>query len=287
MSHPLRSLIVERLAHVPLDDSTRADLLRFVDGEAAEVACARQLAQVFVLLDGVFGPDAATATPFQAAWTLMYAAISRLDALQDGDPVRWQLPVLGGAAPQYNFVFAIYVLAEALLDTLSPDLPAARIVKLRRLWSDSMLRMAAGQQQDLAAGDGGSAGGSLERYQQIAQAKTGSSFALAFGGCGLLLTDDEPLTAALAAIGEVYGTLIQYSDDLLDAATQPNSAPTLPAALRGLPQAGEIAPARLAAALWPIIHEMYRLRALALADGHPELKEGVAALFDAVFSARP
>lgn len=287
MSHPLRSLIVERLAHVPLDDTTHAALLHFVDGEAAEVARGRQLAKVFALLNSVFGPDAAVVAPFQAAWTLMYAAISRLDALQDGDPVRWQLPVLGGVAPQYNFVFAIYVLAEALLDALSPDLPAVRVVRLRRLWSDSMLRMAAGQQQDLAAGDGGSARGSLERYQQIAQAKTGSSFALAFGGCGLLLTDDESLTAALAAIGEVYGTLLQYSDDLLDAATQPNSAPTLPAALRGLPQAGEIAPARLAAALWPSIYETYRLQALALADGYPALKKSVAALFDAVFSARP
>ena len=71
-----------------------------------------------------------------------------------------------------------------------------------------MLRMAAGQQRDLIFSVDDVAHMSLDEYQQIAVAKTGATFALAFGGTATLLTDDMELVETLAAVGEVYGTLL-------------------------------------------------------------------------------
>ena len=47
-------------------------------------------------------------------------------------------------------------------------------------------------------------------------------------GLATLLTDDLTLVDALTQVGEIYGTLVQYADDLRDAVDQPNAALTLP-----------------------------------------------------------
>jgi geranylgeranyl pyrophosphate synthase len=93
---------------------------------------------------------------------------------------------------------------------LSPDhIPANRILRLRELWTETMLRMASGQQRDLTA-SGDACDSPLDTYQQLAQAKTGATFALAFGGTAILLTDETRTIDALILIGEIYGTLLQY-----------------------------------------------------------------------------
>jgi hypothetical protein len=161
----------------------------------------------------------------------MYAVIVRLDHLQDGDPVDDPLPA-NAPSVQYNLVFSYYVLATGLLDMLSPDqVPVHRILRLRQFWTDTMLRMASGQQRDLTACSNDGKESALDYYQQLAQAKTGATFALAFGGTAILLTDDPRIIDALTLIGEIYGTLLQYSDDLLDATAQPNPTLTLPEAM--------------------------------------------------------
>ena len=91
-----------------------------------------------------------------------------------------------------------------------------------------MLCMASGQQRDLTTSL--ISRSPLESYQQLAQAKAGAMFALAFGGAALLLTDDTQMIDALTTVGEIYGTLLQCGDDLLDVA-QANSTLTLPKAL--------------------------------------------------------
>lgn len=216
-----------------LDGELACTLTDLMACDAERLGSHPHLAPLFPALQAALAGDAAVLEIFQAAWFGLYGAICRLDHLQDGDPEAAPLPALGTIGAQYNVVFAAYVLAESLLDDLTPLVPTARLLRLRRFWGDMLLRMASGQQHDLQSGAVGLS--DLDTYQQIAQAKTGATFALACGGAALLCTDAPATIAALTYAGEVYGTLIQYGDDLHDAATQPNLTLTLPRALRDHP----------------------------------------------------
>jgi hypothetical protein len=183
-----------------------------------------------------------------------------------------------------------YVLATGLLDMLSAEvIPVQRILRLRQFWTDTMLRMAGGQQRNLTARTTDRTDEPLDHYQQLAQAKTGAAFALAFGGTAILLSDDRRLTEALTVIGELYGTLIQYSDDLLDAATQPNPTLTLPEALRlARPahvsdQAG-YTPASFGDYLYRIYYEQ---AALTLTGLQSDVQAGILNLFAQTFDPQP
>ena len=59
--------------------------------------------------------------------------------------------------------------------------------------------MAGGQQRDLTTCNADCADSPLDYYGQLAQAKTGATFALAFGGAAILLSDDDRVIEALAA----------------------------------------------------------------------------------------
>lgn len=206
---------------------------------------------------------------FQAAWTVMYAAIVRLDQLQDGDAVDDPLPAPLPDVVHYNLLLSYYILAESLLDNLAEErIPAHRVLRVKRLWSDMMLRTASGQQRDLSiAGESGHP--MLDEYEQIARAKTGSTFALAFGGVATLVTDDQELVDACLTLGDLFGALVQYHDDILDAASQPNATLTLPVALaRALP---EIATqGRSPQDFWAYVYQAYRRYAEHVVAGVPE-----------------
>jgi hypothetical protein len=60
------------------------------------------------------------------------------------------------------------------------------------------------------------------------EAKAGAVYALGFGGAAALATDDQESIAALSLVGRAYGTLLQFSDDVLDAPAQEEQALTLP-----------------------------------------------------------
>ena len=228
-------LVAERLETVAVLPNMRAALVTLVtqDWAAAEGDQPRPHAPIATVYELLGGTDISSIQTFVAAWAALRAALVRLDHLQDGDPEELPLPNVTCVGAQYNIVFAYYVLATALLDDLDEQtIPASRLLRLRRLWADCMLRAASGQQCDLAEADGAERQGleALDHYQQAAQSKSGAVFALAFAGAAILATDDEATIAACYFAGEVYGTLIQFCDDLSDAATQSNPALTLPQA---------------------------------------------------------
>jgi len=177
-------------------------------------------------------PKPASIQPFAAAWGLLNAALRRIDHVQDGDVSDIPLPASLSVGAQYNLLLAYYLLATTLLDDLdSAVIPPARQLRLRRVWTDCLLRVAEGQQADLESSHTVHAGlEDLDRYQHLVQAKTGALFALAFGGTATLLSDDPQLIAMLFDVGEVFGMLVQYGDDVLDAPSQVNGALTLPRA---------------------------------------------------------
>lgn len=238
----------------------------------------------FATLAAVLQAPTSVLTPFRAAWTLMYATIGRLDSLQDGDPIAAP-PQVASVGAHYNLVFASYILSTSLLDDLAEEVPAARLLRLQRWWNDCMLRMADGQQHDLESDAEARSFASLAVYQQIAQAKTGATYALAFGGLAMLLTDDDEQVAALTQVGEIFGTLVQYADDLHDAVSQPNPALTLPELLRFLPLDAAHQPEQITAAFWAYLYPIYLQAALGAVDHYPLFQSHITTMFAEVFLA--
>ncbi len=223
----MRDHVCTRIDQLPILPELRALLLHMVqhDDERQADHIGPLLTTVQMLLGA-----GTTSTPFIAAWRLMYAAISRLDELQDNDPISDGVVAALDQGLHYNLIFTYYALATSMLDDLDPQcIPYQRIHRVRTAWSASMLRMAGGQQRDLL-GVLPSGRAPLIAYQELAQAKTGATFALAFGGMAMLCSDDNDLIQRLTLVGEIYGTLLQYSDDLLDQ-HEPNQTLTLPQAL--------------------------------------------------------
>jgi hypothetical protein len=272
-----------RLTQLPLRQAFVAQLAQFARTEPEQLRQHPPIAAMFATLSAVLPSAEHITSAFREAWTLMYAAIGRLDALQDGDPISAP-PEVATAGAHYNLVFASYVLAVSLLDELATQVPDDRLRRLQRLWNDCMLRMADGQQHDLASGTVPLSFESLAVYQQIAQAKTGATYALAFGGLATLLTDDLTLVDALTQVGEIYGTLVQYADDLRDAVDQPNSALTLPELLPFIPHTFELSPAQLAAAFWSYLCSSYLGAALDTLAAYPAIYDAISTLFAAVFT---
>ncbi len=64
------------------------------------------------------------------------------------------------------------------------------------------------------------------------QAKAGAVYGLGFGGLAALTTDDLQTVGVISAIGQIYGTLLQFSDDFLDSSGQLNPWLTLPEVYR-------------------------------------------------------
>ncbi len=151
------------------------------------------------------------------AWHMMYGMIIRLDDIQDNQPISTPFPSDVNLSTQYNILFSHYLIAESILDELIIyDMPINRYIKIRRFWSDMMIRMSSGQYCDVCSKNHTIDKDIAIKYQKIAQSKTGATYALAFGSTGLALFDDKSIYEGLVVIGEIYGTLIQYGDDIND-----------------------------------------------------------------------
>lgn len=273
-----------RLGCLSLRPEFAGALTQLVAADVSHLEQHPPVVATFATLAAVLQAPASVLTPFRTAWMLMYATIGRLDSLQDGDPIAAP-PQVASVGAHYNLVFASYILSTSLLDDLAEEVPAARLLRLQRWWNDCMLRMADGQQHDLESDAEARSFDSLAVYQQIAQAKTGATYALAFGGLAMLLTDDDELVAGLTQVGEIFGTLVQYADDLHDALSQPNPALTLPELLRFLPLDTAHQPEQIAAAFWAYLYPIYLQAALQAVDHYPGFQNHITAMFAEVFVA--
>jgi hypothetical protein len=276
--------VAQRIQHVALLSELRTALQQMVKSDEERVSRHPHWGAVIPSLQRLLCGTDVRLEAFAAAWSLMYAAIVRLDHLQDGDPVDDPLPTNEQPSAQYNLLFSYYILATGLLDLLSPDhIPASRILRLRTFWTDTMLRMASGQQRDLTV-NGPACDSPLEYYQQLAQAKTGATFALAFGGTAILLTDDTQTIDTLTLVGEMYGSLLQYSDDLLDETTQPNPTLTLPQALTLVRPAHASDNVHTPAGFGAYVYRAYHDKMIqALACLPVAVQQGILDLFDKAF----
>jgi hypothetical protein len=282
----LLELLVQRLDDHALPE-VRTDLLRLATYDVRRIArnhwsWVLSDVQSFIQMD-----REAELTPFFAAWGFLYAATIRLDQLQDHDLIDDPLPT-DQLNAQYNLLLTYYVLASSLLDHLSADtFPAHRLLRLRHHWSNMLLRMASGQQRDLTAHQASLGNNNtLDYYEQLARAKTGAAFALAFGGIATLLSDDAPFIADIARIGEIFGMLVQYGDDLIDVHEQPNVTITLPSAFRQFVQSQvQDASNRTPTYFWNAIYQVYHSHVRQLTAPYScTVQQGVAALFARAFA---
>lgn len=254
----LLELVRQWLDESELLPELRHALMQLAEGDAARLVAGRHWSWLIPSLRRLLGESEADITPFFLAWSTLHLATSRLDHLQDNDPPD-QLGATGSPSMQYNLALSTYALATGLLDLLvRAGVPPHRILRLYRLWSTRLLRTAGGQHRDLALMNAAAEGDLLEVYQQVAQAKSGAMFALAFGGTAMLLTDDRAVIDRYSAIGELFGTLVQYHDDILDGAEQSSNAATLPVALGAHARSDrEQAAARNLPAFWHHLYPAY------------------------------
>jgi hypothetical protein len=231
----LLELVRQRLDEIELLPELRQALMQLAEGDAARLVAGRHWSWLIPSLRRLLGEPEADITPFFLAWSTLHLATSRLDHLQDNDPPD-QLGATGSPSIQYNLALTTYALATGLLDLLVPvGVPPHRILRLYRLWSTRLLCTAGGQHSDLALMNAAAEDDLLEVYQQVAQAKSGAMFALAFGGTATLLTDD-----------------------ILDGAEQPSNAATLPVALGAHARSDrEQAAARNLPAFWHHLYPAY------------------------------
>ena len=287
--------IMQRLAALPVLPEARAALAWLVehDWHGEEFGQEREGSQA--TLEAVYralGGDPKDLEPFLLAWLTLRATLSRLDHLQDNEITNpAPLSAVASIGEHYNLVFAYYVLATALLDGLDDTaLPPRRLRELTRLWNDTMLWAASGQQRDLARiGPQDQVDAALEHFQEAIQAKAGAVYALAFGGTAVLATDDTQTIAALSLIGQIYGILLQFSDDFLDANAQTDPALTLAQVYTRVRTISGLAlPPHQLQHYWDHIYSCYIEQVeQVLAILSPQVQAPVRALFRSTFDSWP
>lgn len=272
--------IERRLAHLDLPESIIGMLTRVVVDDVARLQERIEVGSVISRMADLFDNHTRPYKPLHAAWLVMYAAIQRLDHLQDGDIEEMPLSFLPSIPARYNFALGCYVLASSLLDDLDGNFPAENVQRVRRLWHDMMLRMVAGQQLDLHSQIASTDQLTTDDYQAIVRAKTGATYMLAFTAPALLAGADDQTARAVAVVGEIYGMLLQFFDDIHDAAAQDAAA-----AFSNLLQSGfGVSPEQLPALLNEYLYPMYRTAAFQAIAHLPQIiQEGVRTLFADAF----
>ncbi len=255
-----------RLQHTPMLPELRQCLADCSAQDAPFLERASFAERLFLPLATALDAEAAPAVlPLATAWGMFVAAALRLDRYQDHDGQAADMPAGESSTTQYHIVLTYYVLATAFLDDLDPAVFGyERLLLLRRFWTDCTLRIASGQYRDLLANgqhlDHNLA--VLDQYQEVAQAKTGAFYGLAFGATAVVMTGNQAIVHALTHAGEIYGTLLQFIDDLDDEAIQTNSLFTLPRVFREASDVANVAHFPLSPhAFWRHVYPTYRAAA--------------------------
>lgn len=273
--------LAQRVAPLALPAGTLQPLLGLAGRDAARLERRPEIAQIIPSVGKLLDVDTVACQAFAQAWLLMYAAIQHLDHLQDGDEITDALLQDGTVAVQYNRVFSYYVLATSLLDAVSGQAEYMR--HLRQFWTDCMLHMAFGQQLDLVAALPDTGVPEFEAYQHVIQAKTGATFALAFGGPALMAGAKSSVFDALTAVGCIYGMLLQLRDDIYDRNHTGQPKLSLPHLVSALP-IKDAKDSDIAEAFWSFIYPHYYVAVVdQMATCTSRLRDGVLHLFTSVF----
>lgn len=271
--------ITQHLDGIVMLPELRQLLLRMLEHEELDYSHAKIIPKLQAIIVGTADANQDLAL----AWNLLTVFASRVDQLQDNDPEPNELLETLPVAIQWHLLITLYVLVTNILSSLLETYPAPRVARLQKFWSETVLRKSSGQLRDLLAMNGMYNDITLEKYQETVQCKTGSSFALAFGSVAILSSDDENFICTLINIGEIMGTLLQYSDDFGDYQSQSDHPLTLPNILKQAFPETDIEQA--SGNIWHLLYTEYAVRLDAEAKKLPdEVEDRVRVLFTSMFS---
>jgi geranylgeranyl diphosphate synthase type I len=143
------------------------------------------------------------------AWTLLYAALHILDAVEDGDieDAAW---AQWGQGPAINIATALIAATGSTLGMLEQTgVPRDAAHEIRHTFFQTLLHMTAGQHADLTLREP-----TLEQCWQIAGAKSGAWFALAGWVGARLATADATRLEHFRQFGHHLGMLVQVGNDV-------------------------------------------------------------------------
>lgn len=244
--------------HPPVADDVHTLVVHVLD-RSAVLSPPANWRSAFEQLGVSLGGDRAQVQRFISAWSRLYSATLLLDHIQDRDDLGDAWLAAQPEPLQYHVAFSAYALANDELAALTSTLPFARGIRLQRLWSATVLQLAAGQYRDLTLRVSSlDAAGltALDAYEELAAQKTGAAFALALGGCAETATDSTALVEAATNAGLIIGMLLQYYDDLLDQSTQEAQPETVTLARAWVTSIGGDQAHRLTD-VWSILYARY------------------------------
>jgi geranylgeranyl pyrophosphate synthase len=208
---------IEELVRALPVPSCHRELLRVhvrVGEKEAEAWPAMAAVQLPLLVHAAIAGDERPAIPVAAACTLMYLGADLFDSVHDHElPAPWRArgPEEANLAAS-TLVAALPQLSMARLEKRGT--PPGKLWALTRLFASTLLRMSAGQHQDLAFPDMESV--SLEQSLAMVGRKSGSDSALFATSGAVLATEDASKVEAYAAFGSCLGTARQLITDVYD-----------------------------------------------------------------------
>jgi geranylgeranyl pyrophosphate synthase len=144
-----------------------------------------------------------------AAWLLLYTSAHLVDAVEDGDPDP-KIDLLGGSGAAINTANGLFLSAARMLNSLQEkDLPEGLGAGIAEDYLRTILTMMGGQHLDLSLPRV-----DVDRWWQIAEAKTGSFFSLACRAGAQFGTRDQQKLTAYSDFGFHLGLMLQVIDDL-------------------------------------------------------------------------
>jgi geranylgeranyl pyrophosphate synthase len=168
--------------------------------------------QLPVLVHAATGGDEDEAIPLAAACTLVYLGADLLDNLMDDElPERWR--ERGSAEAMLAATTMLAALSRTALERIDPRrIPEARIHRVERMLTETLLTMSAGQHDDVSADPSGG----LEAARSVAERKAGSEFAFFAAAGAAAATEDEARIALYRDFGLNLGAAAQIASDLGD-----------------------------------------------------------------------
>jgi hypothetical protein len=215
----VESSIKERLAfalkHVDLAPSYR-ELLFSVSGNYLKAqldhfqACKPPVYLPFLCCEAnEMGPQRAVGV--SSAWFLLQVAAHLLDKVEDQELEKISMP-LRGKGMCTNLSTGMIFVAEWILNHLELDcVDAGAAWDIQTAFQETVLSVCSGQHLDLSI-----AAPDLPTCWEIAEAKSGSAFALACYAGARISTHQSDQLYHLENFGRYLGTIVQISDDLKD-----------------------------------------------------------------------
>lgn len=167
-----------------------------------------------LLVHAALAGDERPALSVAAACTLVYLGADLLDNIADDElPERWSSRSTSEASLAATTLLAALP-AHALARLEIPTVSSERLRRVRRMFTDALLEMSAGQHDDLLLSACDEVTPAAAR--SVVERKSGAEVALFAGAAAALATDEPEVVERFSAFGLALGAAGQIASDLTD-----------------------------------------------------------------------